>query len=62
MYVAKVNISRSRRALGVARCQGCSWSRACVRERARAHVKTTGHTVDYTVSEITTYSPLRGAQ
>jgi hypothetical protein len=42
---------------GRAYCQGlgCGWAQDCTRERARQHVAKTGHTVHYTVEQITIY-------
>lgn len=44
---------------GRAYCQGlgCGWALDCTRERARQHVAKTGHTVHYTVEQITIYEP-----
>jgi len=43
-----------------AMCQACGWTLHCTRERARQHVITTGHSVDYIVPDVTVYSPLEG--
>ncbi len=57
---AGVSIRRYQRARdlapGTARCLSCDKLPAdCTRERARQHVKETGHTVHYTVEHISIY-------
>lgn len=59
---AGVSIRRYKRSRdlceGTAVCTSCDKLRAdCTRERARQHVKKTGHTVYYTIEHIWIYQP-----
>lgn len=63
---AHVKVSRYQRPRdapsGRAYCQGlgCGWALDCTRSRAQEHVKRTGHTVHYTVEQISIYEPVEG--
>lgn len=57
MSATPVNATRTKLP-GMAQCQGCGTRREWTRERARQHVKNTGHTVEFVIEDVTRYEPL----
>ena len=54
-------LPRELRNTGTLRClRGCPLPPSCTRERARQHVKQTGHTVHFTTERTTIYEPAEG--